>query len=157
MKALWKWNSNEIVSQYTKMVFVAHLKNKMRFSYRNFKFKLPLNCTDGTTLPQYGIYKKQNTGTKLNKSISSAHIIQPKNAFNSPNDHENAMHYLFTCGLPLINWYPMSKNTVSTEKRSFVGSSLWSQIQCILQKNFYRNESPLKLYWRIVSHLSYKV
>jgi hypothetical protein len=29
MKALWKWNSNEIVSQYTKMVFVAHLKYKM--------------------------------------------------------------------------------------------------------------------------------
>ena len=40
------------------MVFVAHLKNKMRFAYRNFKFKIPLNCTDGTTLPQYGIYKK---------------------------------------------------------------------------------------------------
>ena len=39
------------------MVFVAHLKNKMRFKYRNFKFKISLNCTDGTTLPQYGIYK----------------------------------------------------------------------------------------------------
>jgi hypothetical protein len=74
MKALWKWNSNEIVSQYTKMVFVAHLKYKMRFIYRNFKFKIPLSCTDGTTLPQYRIYKKQNTGTKLNKSISSAHF-----------------------------------------------------------------------------------
>jgi hypothetical protein len=47
------------------MVFVAHLKYKMRFTYRNFKFKIPLNCTDGTTLPQYRIYKKQNTGTKL--------------------------------------------------------------------------------------------
>ena len=45
------------------MVFVAHLKNKMRFTSRNFKFKIPLNCTDGTTLPQYGIYKKQKTGT----------------------------------------------------------------------------------------------
>jgi hypothetical protein len=55
MKVIWKWNSNEIVSQYTKMVFVAHLKNKTRFTYRNFKFKIPLNCTDGTTLPQYGI------------------------------------------------------------------------------------------------------
>jgi hypothetical protein len=75
MKALWKWNSDEIVSQYIKMVFVAHLQNKMRFTYRNFKFKIPLNCTDGTTLPQYGIYKKQNTGTKLNKSISFAHNI----------------------------------------------------------------------------------
>jgi hypothetical protein len=42
------------------------------FTSRNFKFKIPLNCTDGTTLPQYGIYKKQNTGTKLNKSISCA-------------------------------------------------------------------------------------
>jgi hypothetical protein len=60
------------------MVFVAHLKYKMRFTYRNFKFKIPLNCMDGTTLPQYGIYKKQNTGTKLNKSISSAHNILPK-------------------------------------------------------------------------------
>jgi len=28
-------------------------------------------------LPQYGIYKKQNTGTKLNKSISSTHNILP--------------------------------------------------------------------------------
>jgi hypothetical protein len=27
----------------------------------------------------------------------------------------------------------------------------------LLQKSFYRNESPLKLYWRIVSHFSYKV
>jgi hypothetical protein len=26
MKVIWKWNSNDIVSQYTKMVFVAHLK-----------------------------------------------------------------------------------------------------------------------------------
>jgi hypothetical protein len=34
MKALWKWNSNEIVSQYTKMVFVAHLKYKMRFIFQ---------------------------------------------------------------------------------------------------------------------------
>ena len=41
------------------MVFVAHLKNKMRFTYRNFKFKIPLNCTDGTTLPQYGIYNQR--------------------------------------------------------------------------------------------------
>jgi hypothetical protein len=72
-----------------RLVFVAHLKNKMRFTYRNLKFKIQLNCTDGITLPQYGIYKKQNTGTKLNKSISFAHSIIPKNAFNSPNDHEN--------------------------------------------------------------------
>ena len=79
------------------MVFVAHLKYKMRFTYINFKFKIPLNCTDGTTLPQYRIYKKQNTGTKLNKSISSAHSILPKNAFSSPNDHENFVHYLLTC------------------------------------------------------------
>jgi uncharacterized protein (DUF486 family) len=50
-----------------------------------------------------------NTGTKLNKSISSAHSILPKNAFSSPNDHENFVHYLFTWGLPLINWYPMVK------------------------------------------------
>jgi hypothetical protein len=55
-------------------------------SVRKFKFKISLNCTDGTTLPQYGIYEKQNTGTKPNKSISSAHSILPKNAFNSPND-----------------------------------------------------------------------
>ena len=85
------------------MVFVALLKNKMRLTSRHFKFKIPLNCTDGTTLPQNGIYKKQNTGTKLNKSISCAHNILPKNAFNSPNDHENVVHYLFSCGLPLIN------------------------------------------------------
>ena len=32
----------------------------------------------GTTRPQYGIYKKQNTGAKLNKSISSAHNIMLK-------------------------------------------------------------------------------
>jgi hypothetical protein len=64
----------------------------MRFTSRNFKFKIPLNCTDGTTLPQYGIYKKQNTGTNLNKSISSAHNILSENAFNSSNDHENVVH-----------------------------------------------------------------
>ena len=74
------------------MVFVAHFKKKKRFTSRNFKFKIPLNCTDGTTLPQYGIYKKQNTGTKLNKSISSAHNILPENAFSSSNDHENCVH-----------------------------------------------------------------
>jgi hypothetical protein len=54
------------------MVFVAHLKNKMRFTSRKCKFKIPLNCT----LPQYGIYKKQNTGTKLNKSIYIFPMIQ---------------------------------------------------------------------------------
>jgi hypothetical protein len=108
------------------MVFVAHLKYKMRFTYRNFKFKIP----------QYGIYKKQNTGTKLNKSISSTHSILPKNPFTSPNDHENFVHYLFTWGLPLINWYPMSKNTGSVQERTCAGSSLSSQIQCILQKSF---------------------
>jgi hypothetical protein len=27
----------------------------------------------------------------------------------------------------------------------------------LLQKSFCRNESPLKLYWRIISHFSYKV
>jgi hypothetical protein len=139
------------------MVFVAYLENKMRFTYRNFKFKIPLNCTNGTTLPQYGINKKQNIGTNLNKSISSVHSILPKNAFNSPNDHENVVHYLCTWGLPLINWYHMSKNTGSVQERTCASSSLWSQIQCILQKSFYRNESPLKLYWRIVSHFSYKV
>ena len=66
------------------MVFVAHLKNKMRFAYRNFKFKIPRTCTDGTTLPQYGIYQKQNTGTKLNKSILSAHNILPKKRLQQP-------------------------------------------------------------------------
>ena len=97
------------------MVFVAHLKHKMRFTYRNFKFQIPLNCTDGTTLPQYGIYKKQNTGTKLNKSISSVHSILPKNAFSSPNDHENFVHYLFTLGAAinqLVSY--VEKHRVST-------------------------------------------
>jgi hypothetical protein len=102
------------------MVCVAHLKNKMRFRSRNYKFKIPLNCT----LPQYGIYKKPNTGTKLNKSLSSAYSILPKNAFNSPNDHEHCVHYLCTWGLPLINWYPMSKNTGSVQERTCAGSSL---------------------------------
>jgi len=62
-----------------------------------------------TTRPQYGIYKKQNTGTKLNKGISSAHIIL-LNIFNSSTDHETFVHYLFACGLPLIDWFPMMKN-----------------------------------------------
>ena len=106
------------------MVYVAHLKNKMRFTYRNFKFKILLHCTDGTTLPQYGIYKKQNTGTKLNKSISSAHSILPKNSFNSPNDHAHFVHYLFSWVLPLINWFPMSKSTGFVQERTCVGSSL---------------------------------
>jgi hypothetical protein len=106
------------------MVFVAHLKYKMRFRYRNFKFKIQINCKDGTKLQQYGIYKKQITGTKLNKSISSAHSILPKNAFTSPNDHEHVVLYLFTWGLPLINWYSMSKNTVSVQERICAGSSL---------------------------------
>ena len=106
------------------MVFVALLKNKMRLTSRHFKFKIPLNCTDGTTLPQNGIYKKQNTGTRLNKSMSSAHNILLKNTFNSPNDHEYFVHYLFTWGLPLINWYTMSKNTGSVQERTCAGSSL---------------------------------
>jgi hypothetical protein len=106
------------------MVFVAHLKYKMKFTYRNFKFKIPLNCTDGTTIPQCGIYKKQNTGTKLNKSISSAHNILPKNAFNRSNDHENCVHYLFAWGLPLIDWYPMLKNTGSVQERTCARSNL---------------------------------
>jgi hypothetical protein len=102
------------------MIFVAHLKNKMRLTSRNCKFKIPLNCT----LPHYGIYKKQNTGTQLNKSISSAHSFLPNNAFNSPNDHEHVVHYFVTWGLPLINWYPMSKNTGSVQERTCAGSSL---------------------------------
>jgi hypothetical protein len=77
-----------------------------------------------TTIPQCGIYKKQNTGTKLNKSISSAHNILPKNAFNRSNDHENCVHYLFAWGLPLIDWYPMLKNTGSVQERTSAGSSL---------------------------------
>ena len=101
------------------MVFVAHLKNKMRFTSRNFKFKIPLNCTDGTILPQYGIYKKKNTGTKLNKSISSAHKILPKNAFNSLNDHENFVRYL----LYVNQLVSMSKNTGSVQKHICAGSS----------------------------------
>jgi hypothetical protein len=54
--------------------FFAHFAISLirGFTSRNFKFKIPLNCTDGITLPQYGIYKKQNTGKKLNNSISSA-------------------------------------------------------------------------------------
>ena len=67
------------------MVISAHLKNKIRFISRNSKLKIPLNCTDGTTLRQYGIYR-------VNKSISSAHNILPENAFNSSNDHENFVH-----------------------------------------------------------------
>ena len=94
------------------MVFVAHLKNKMRFTSRNLKFKISLNCTaDGTTFPQYGIYKKQNTGTKLNKRISSAHKIIPNKAFNSPNDHENCVHYLFAIN-QLVSY--VEKHKVST-------------------------------------------
>jgi hypothetical protein len=141
------------------MVFVALLKNKMRLTSRHFKFKIPLNCTDGTTLPQNGIYKKQNTGTKLNKSISCAHNILPKNAFNSPNDHENVVHYLFSCGLPLINWIGMLCRKAQGQYRNVpvpvAAYNLKSNVP--LQKSLYRNESPLKLYWRIVSHFSYKV
>ena len=37
------------------MVISAHLKNKIRFISRNSKLKIPLNCTDRTTLRQYGI------------------------------------------------------------------------------------------------------
>ena len=51
------------------------LKKKKRFTSRNFKLKKTLKCTDGTTLPQYGIHNKQNTGTQLNKSISSANNL----------------------------------------------------------------------------------
>ena len=54
------------------MVFVAHLKNKMRFTYRNFKFKIPLNCTDGTTLPQYEIaLQKKNELHNISSCFAS--------------------------------------------------------------------------------------
>jgi hypothetical protein len=59
---------------------------------------------DGTTFPQYGIYKKQNTGTKLNKRISSAHKIIPNNAFNSPNDHENCVQMHNAIRNKIVNW-----------------------------------------------------
>ena len=45
------------------MVFADHLKNKMWFISRNFKLKISLNCTDGTTLPQYGIYNQRLSRT----------------------------------------------------------------------------------------------
>ena len=66
------------------MLILAHLKNKIRFISRNSKLKIPLNCTDGTTLRQYGIYR-------VNKSILSAHNFPTKKetTFNSSNDHEN--------------------------------------------------------------------
>ena len=106
------------------MVFAAHLKNKLWFISRNFKLKKSLNCTDGTTLPEYGIYKKQNTVTKLNKSISSATNNLKKSPFNSSNDHDNCVHHLFTWGLPLIDWFPTLKNTGSVQERTSAGSSL---------------------------------
>jgi hypothetical protein len=55
----WKWYQSEIViklcNNAQKMVNAA----KIKFVPRNFK--ILLNCTVGTTLPQYAIYKKQNT------------------------------------------------------------------------------------------------
>jgi len=47
--------------QYTKMTIAVHLKNKIRFVSPNFKLRIPLNCTNGATLRQDGILKKQNT------------------------------------------------------------------------------------------------
>jgi hypothetical protein len=58
----------------------------------------------------------------LNKAYLFIYYL--KKAFNSPNDHANFVHYLFTWGLPLINWYPMSKNTGSVQERTCAGSSL---------------------------------
>ena len=118
----------------------------MRFKYRNFKFKISLNCTDGTTLPQYGIYKQQNTGTKLNKSISSAHSILPKNAFNIPNDHEHCVHYLCTWGLPLINWYPMSKHSSQLRLIRYLHhtSSILRQLPLELLSEIF-NEGGIKI------------
>jgi hypothetical protein len=75
MKVLWKWNSNEIVSQYTKMVFVAHLKYKMMFTYRNFKFKIPLNCTDGTT------FKYSYSCFKLDKLLGKKYTVDDVDYF----------------------------------------------------------------------------
>jgi hypothetical protein len=91
-----------------------------------------------------GIYKKQNTGTKLNKNISFPHNILPKNVFNSPNDHENVVHYLFTWGLPLINWIGMLCRKTQGQNRNvpvpLAAYNLKSNV--LLQKSFYRNESP---------------
>jgi len=44
------------------MTIAVHLENKLRLVPRNLKLRIPLYCTNGTTLPQYGILKKQNTG-----------------------------------------------------------------------------------------------
>ena len=118
----WKRYKSEIVIKLSnnaqKMVNAA----KIRFVPRNFK--ILLNCTVGTTLPQYAIYKKQNTGTKQNKCISSAHSILPKNTFNSYIDHGKFAHYLFTLGLPLIALFPMFKSTGSSLEYSCECNSL---------------------------------
>jgi hypothetical protein len=75
-----------VITYYTSLIRLATTAELMVNYQRLF---YTLNCTDGITLPQYGIYKKQNTVKKLNNSISSAHNILPENAFNSSNDHEN--------------------------------------------------------------------
>ena len=67
--------------------------SKMKFSDNKQKWQLLL--TYGTTLPPYGILKRQNTVTKLNKSISSAHNILSQKHFNSSNDLK------ILCVLPL--------------------------------------------------------
>ena len=80
---------------------------------------------------------------EFTKSKSSAHNILPKkNVFNSSYDHDNVVHQLFTWGLPLIDWFPMLKNTGSVHLLE-TAYNLKSNV--LLQISFYRNESSLKL------------
>jgi hypothetical protein len=55
---LEQWNQRDRVTQEP-----PKKKKKSEENSSTVRERVPLNCTDGTTLPQYGIYKKQNTGT----------------------------------------------------------------------------------------------
>jgi hypothetical protein len=105
------------------MLFVAHLK-KMRFKSKNIKFKIPLNCRDGTMLPQCGIYKKQSTGTKLNKSISSAHNILPRKRFQQPQLTMNILCITTLHGAAINQLVSYVKNTGSVQELTCAASSL---------------------------------
>ena len=150
------WNSNEIVSQYTKMLFVAHLK-KMRFKSKNIKFKIPLNCRDVLCFHNVEFTKSKAQGQNWIKAFHLHITSYQENAFNNPNWPWTFCALPLYMGLPLINWYPMSK-TQGQYRNLLVPLAAYNlKSNVLLHTNFYRNESHLKLYWRIVSHFSYKV
>ena len=113
----WKRYKSEIViklcNNTQKMVNAA----KIRFVPRNFK--ILLNYTVGTTLPQYAIYKKQNTDKTEQK-----HFIC---TWHTTKQHFQQLYWPWqVCALPLYMGAAINRLVSNVEKHSVIfGIFMW--------------------------------